>query len=89
MKKHVNVPIFIPHYGCPNACVFCNQKKITGKPCFDREAVIAEIEQALSSIDASTTDIEIAFFGGSFTAIPRNEMLSLLSISDMYLQSGK
>ncbi len=89
MKKHVNVPIFIPHYGCPNACVFCNQKKITGKPCFEREAVIAEIDQALSSIDASKTDIEIAFFGGSFTAIPRNEMLSLLSISDIYLKSGK
>ena len=89
MKKHVNIPIFIPHYGCPNACVFCNQKKITGKPCFEKEAVIAEIDQALSSIDPAKTDIEIAFFGGSFTAIPRNEMLSLLSISDLYINAKK
>lgn len=89
MKKHVNIPIFIPHYGCPNDCVFCNQKKITGKPCFEKQAVIDEIDASLSSLNSETTDIEIAFFGGSFTAIPRGEMLELLSISDLYLKSGK
>lgn len=26
--KHYNIPIFISHFGCPNACVFCNQKKL-------------------------------------------------------------
>lgn len=29
--KHYNIPIFISHFGCPNACVFCNQKKINGR----------------------------------------------------------
>ena len=31
MKTHAIIPIFIPHQGCPNDCVFCNQNKITRK----------------------------------------------------------
>ena len=89
MKKHANIPIFIPHYGCPNACVFCNQVRITGKPSFTESDVRSEIESALQTIGSEVSEIEIAFFGGSFTAIPRNEMLSLLSISDEYTKSGR
>ncbi len=89
MKKHVNIPIFIPHYGCPNACVFCNQKKITGKPSFEKDKVIREIDEALSTVALDVSDTELAFFGGSFTAIPLNEMTELLSISDIYLSSGR
>ncbi len=89
MKKHINIPIFIPHYGCPNACVFCNQKKITGKPSYNKDSVKKEIDTALSTINSSESKVELAFFGGSFTAIPRQEMLGLLEISDIYLNSGK
>ena len=89
MKKHANIPIFIPHYGCPNACVFCNQVRITGKPAFTESAVRTEIDSALQTIGEDITDVEIAFFGGSFTAIPRNEMLTLLEISDEYLKNGR
>ncbi len=89
MKKHVNIPVFIPHYGCPNACVFCNQKKITGKPSYDKETVKKEIDDALSTVDADVSETELAFFGGSFTALAREEMLGLLEISDEYLKMGK
>ena len=88
MKKHVNIPIFIPHYGCPNACVFCNQKKITGKQCYNKDIVINEIKENLATLDKDTTEVELAFFGGSFTAIPREEMIGLLEISDVFLSSG-
>lgn len=89
MKKHVNIPVFIPHYGCPNACVFCNQKKITGKPSYERETVKAEIDEALSTVSTELNETELAFFGGSFTALPREEMLGLLEISDAYLKENK
>ena len=88
MKKHVNVPIFIPHYGCPNDCVFCNQRKITGKRCYDKDQVFTEITDALSTVDKQSTTVDLAFFGGSFTAIPRDEMLGLLEISDHFLKNG-
>lgn len=88
MKKHINIPVFIPHYGCPNDCVFCNQKKITGKKCYDRSAVTHEIETALSTVDKDKTEVELAFFGGSFTAIPRDEMLGLLEVSDQFIERG-
>ena len=65
MKKHVNIPVFIPHYGCPNDCVFCNQRKITGKKCYSRDEVINEIETALSTVDRESTEVELAFFGGA------------------------
>ena len=29
--KHINVSLFVPHLGCPNSCIFCNQKTISGK----------------------------------------------------------
>ena len=31
MKKQYIIPIFVPHLGCPNDCVFCNQKSISGQ----------------------------------------------------------
>ena len=48
MKKHINIPIFIPHLGCPNQCVFCNQRTISGVTEFDIETVKQTIEAKLS-----------------------------------------
>ena len=87
MKKHVNIPIFIPHLGCPNQCVFCNQRSITGVDDFSVENVKNEIETALSTIQGGT-DVEIAFFGGSFTGIDRRLMEELLQIAHEYVTRG-
>lgn len=69
--KTYNIPIFIPHNGCPNDCVFCNQKKITGVQTEvtpkDAERIIEEYLRFLPQNDSY---IEIAFFGGSFTGLP-------------------
>ena len=88
MKKHVNIPIFIPHLGCPNQCVFCNQRTISGISSFDISGVKGEIENALATIDADT-EIEIAFFGGSFTGIDRDLMISLLKTAFEYIKCGR
>jgi len=87
--RHVNIPIFIPHMGCPNMCVFCNQRTISGKRSFDINTVRKEIENALETIDSNTTEAEIAFFGGSFTGIDRNLMSDLLSLANEYIRDGK
>lgn len=88
MKKHVNIPVFIPHLGCPNQCVFCNQRTITGKSEFDAESVKEIIDGALSTIPEGT-EIEIAFFGGSFTGIDPDLMQRLLEIAHSYISLGR
>ncbi|MCI8332511.1 MAG: radical SAM protein [Clostridiales bacterium] len=86
--KHINIPIFIPHLGCPNNCVFCNQKTISGVQCFDISSVDRIISAALSTIDQKNSEVEIAFFGGSFTGIEPALMTQLLEIAADYVQKG-
>ena len=31
MKKQYIIPILVPHLRCPNDCIFCNQKSISGQ----------------------------------------------------------
>ena len=88
MKKHVNIPVFIPHLGCPNQCVFCNQRTITGREEFDPESVKGIIDEALSTIPCGV-EVEIAFFGGSFTGIDSTLMCKLLEIAYSYITSGR
>lgn len=86
--RHYSIPVFVPHEGCPNTCLFCNQRKISGKSHFCIESVREEIDTCLSTIPDGS-DVQIAFFGGSFTAIDRELMLSLLEISDSYVEAGR
>ena len=87
MKKHINIPIFIPHLGCPNNCVFCNQRFISGHTDFDISNVRQEIETALST-KREDQSAQIAFFGGSFTGIERSLMVKLLEIAYEYTENG-
>lgn len=88
MKKnnHKNIPVFIPHLGCPNTCVFCNQRSISGRQNFEWESVKREIDEALATIPADT-EVEIAYFGGSFTGIDRGLMIYLLDLAKSYVDS--
>lgn len=88
MKKHANIPVFIPHLGCPNQCVFCNQRYISSVAEFDISNVRDTIDSALSTIDPNNTETEIAFFGGSFTGIDRTLMIALLDIAEDYVSRG-
>ena len=82
------IPIFIPHAGCPHQCVFCNQKTISGVSEFDPDSVREIIEHSLSTVNEDD-ECEIAFFGGSFTGIDRDLMVSLLETGRDYRLSGR
>lgn len=87
MKKRI-IPIFVPHKGCPHDCIFCNQKKITGVSTdVTSEDARQIIEECLETIDKDA-DVEIAFFGGSFTAIDIDIQKSLLSVAKEYVEKG-
>lgn len=88
-KKHITIPVFIPHYGCPHHCVFCNQWRVTGTGTgVTPESVHETINRYLSSVPVSVEKIELAFFGGSFTAIPAGEQESFLSVARLYVDRG-
>lgn len=86
--KHANISLFVPHAGCPHQCSFCNQKTISGsvKP-LTPEDVSETLKKAVEDkLNPDTT--EIAFFGGSFTAIERDYMISLLEETVPYIEKG-
>lgn len=86
---HSNISIFVPHIGCPNMCSFCNQRYITGQHTAPTaEDVDKSVEIALKSKNFDPLTTEIAFFGGSFTAINRNYMFSLLNSAFKYVHKG-
>lgn len=88
MKKHAIIPIFIPHRGCPNDCVFCNQRKITARttaPTADE--VKNTIDTWLTTLGEVPT-VEIAFYGGSFTGLELEEQRSYLAIAKGYKDRG-
>lgn len=87
-KTHVNIPIFVPHLGCPNQCVFCDQHAISGACSFHPESIPAEIEKALATIPATAVTREIAFFGGSFTGIDRALLRYCLDTAESYVKRG-
>ncbi|MBR4361480.1 MAG: radical SAM protein [Ruminococcus sp.] len=87
--KHSNISIFIPHVGCPHRCSFCDQRTISGAQHLpDGDDVRAICERALTEVK-SPEDTEIAFFGGSFTAIPRDYMNELLDAAKDFVGAGK
>ena len=86
MKKG-NISIFVPHLGCPQQCSFCNQKTITGK---EKQPAPEDVKNAVeTALKRKGYEYEIAFFGGSFTAIDREYMISLLKAAYEYVENGK
>lgn len=90
MKKKINiVPVFVPHYGCPNDCIFCNQRKITNyEKSIDMDSVRNYIDNYISYFNNNDVKREIAFYGGSFTGIKREDMISYLKIANEYIDKG-
>lgn len=87
--SHSNISIFVPHLGCQNQCSFCNQNHITGfKTLPAKDDVDNAVKIAASSKKYDNTDCEIAFFGGSFTAIDKDYMTELLSAASPYVEKG-
>lgn len=89
MASHNNISIFIPHIGCPNKCSFCNQNTISGETSAPTPEMVNNICREAFGRIADKQNTEIAFFGGSFTAIDRNYMTALLESVQEFIGEGK
>lgn len=89
VRKMKIIPVFVPHIGCPNDCVFCNQKRITGMGTVSANAeyVTKIVEECRKTINENTYT-ELAFFGGSFTAIDLRVQEELLKVGKYYKDMG-
>lgn len=81
------IPVFVPHLGCPNDCVFCNQRHISGQL---TPATAQTVHEAISfALSTGLTEpAQLAFYGGSFTAIPADMQESLLAAASGYIDKG-
>ncbi len=87
MSRQLVIPVFIPHEGCPHCCVFCNQHRISGQ----RRKVTAgdvhrTIEDWLGYGRGNPATVQVAFFGGSFTGLPRERQEELLGAVQPWLE---
>ncbi len=91
MKKQYIIPIFVPHLGCPNDCIFCNQKSINGQTKeVTKQDVKNIIEEHLRHLKQDEKIYkEVAFFGGSFTGIDIEVQKSLLEVAYKYIEEKK
>ena len=86
MTKARIIPVFIPHLGCPRDCVFCNQRAIAAPKEPSPEAVAGLIEAGLRR---SGPGAELAFYGGSFTAIQRDKRMAYLRAAEPFVRDGR
>lgn len=91
LSRPLVIPIFIPHEGCPHCCIFCNQHQISGR---GKTPVSAEevgqiiqtwLEHARPRI---RQQIQVAFYGGSFTCLPMERQQDLLAAVQPFLRQG-
>ncbi|MGE4421568.1 MAG: elongator complex protein 3 [Pseudodesulfovibrio sp.] len=82
-------PVFLPFAGCPHRCVFCAQDKQTGRDDADLDAVRRELETDLQdALKRGRGPYELAFYGGTFTALPAPWPETFLALADRFRKSG-
>ena len=86
---HANISVFVPHIGCPNQCSFCNQRSISGRQSAPTAQQVSQLcEEAIRLRQGNLKNTQLAFFGGSFTAIEPEYMTSLLEAAKPYIGEG-
>lgn len=84
-------PVFLPHAGCPFQCVYCNQHAVASARPLSPDAA----GHALSSMGTYAVHVrdggrpgEIAFFGGTFTALDLRSLVSILDSAALWVAKG-
>ena len=86
-QKPLIIPVFIPHLGCKRQCAFCNQRDVTGVT----EPTLEDVEKAVNSYlswSKPRERREISFYGGTFTALPHEKMMSYIRTGVEFVENG-
>jgi len=84
------IPIFLPHAGCPHQCIFCNQFSITGAKyeAVEPDKIRIQIREFLKFKKENRKPVQIAFFGGNFLGLKREEIKSCLGLAAEFVSQG-
>lgn len=87
--KHFTIPVFIPGVACPHQCIFCDQKKISGRQKLpSAEKIKNIIEEHLKTISKENTLVEVGFFGGTFTGLSLKKQEEFLKAVAPFIDKG-
>jgi histone acetyltransferase (RNA polymerase elongator complex component) len=100
--RKIIYPIFLPHAGCPFKCVYCNQNAVVGAvPAVDvpekdrtgaggpsEETAVSAIRLHAEQAHSSGRAGEVAFYGGTFTALPRETLVKILDCAAAFAAAG-
>ncbi len=89
MRENNIIPIFIAFQGCYHQCVYCEQETITGQSSLVTEDEVREIIEYKYGWFKNKEDVQVAFYGGSFTAMPLKIQENLLKAVKPYIDEGK
>jgi len=85
VKKTI-IPFFIPFKGCPYTCTYCDQRAITGAPV---QSVSSDIQAFFLRHGSDYDEVEVGFFGGTFTCLPREEQRIFLDAVQPFISKGQ
>jgi histone acetyltransferase (RNA polymerase elongator complex component) len=89
-KRHFTIPVFIPMEACPFQCIFCDQKRISGRTIVPSTGdVINIINQHLSTLPEKYAEIEVGFFGGTFTGLSGEKQRAYFDAVLPFIENGR
>lgn len=87
-RRHKTIPIFLPELACPAQCVYCNQRIITGQHTLPSPAQVRETIVTYLSTVTTGEEVEVGFFGGTFTGLPPHYQRTLLEVVRPFRERG-
>ena len=84
------IPVFITHRGCPHQCLFCNQHAISGQKDGEQKSDrVGDVIETWLGRSPDEENVQVAFYGGSFTCLCMDEQRRLLDAVAPYLVDGR
>ncbi len=87
-KKQLIIPVFIPFAGCPHRCIYCNQQSITSTSGLPAMEEVEEVVRRHLSTWKGGGIKELAFYGGTFTALPHTLQKRYLECARRLMEEG-
>lgn len=89
-KRRFTIPVFIPMEACPFQCIFCDQDRISGRSVVpSAEDVISILHQYLSTIPEKNAEVEVGFFGGTFTGLSPERQRAYFETVLPFMENGR